>query len=147
IGSDSHISVSPVEELRWLEYGQRLITRHRNISANAQTPSTGERLFGQALAGGARASGINVGRLESGDPSLPSANPRADFVVLDETSPLLAGREPAQIIDTWLFAGNSNLVRDVMVGGEWVVREFRHRDEEPIANRYREVVKRLARTG
>ncbi|MEO6688062.1 MAG: formimidoylglutamate deiminase, partial [Dokdonella sp.] len=65
IGSDSHISVSPVEELRWLEYGQRLITRHRNVSANAQTPSTGERLFEQALAGGALAAGVAVGRLNS----------------------------------------------------------------------------------
>ncbi|MEO7326612.1 MAG: formimidoylglutamate deiminase [Dokdonella sp.] len=146
IGSDSHISVSPVEELRWLEYGQRLITRHRNVSANAQTPSTGERLFEQALAGGAFASGAAIGRLDPGNSPMPQVNPRADFVVLDETSPLLAGREPAQVIDTWLFAGNSNLVRDVMVGGEWVVRDFHHHDEARIAATYRSVVERLARS-
>ena len=136
IGSDSQISVSPVEELRWLEYGQRLITRHRNVSATAQTPSTGEVLFAHALAGGMRASG------DSGDMGL-ATGARADVVVLDAASPLLAGRGAAHLVDTWLFAGNSNLVRDVMVAGDWVVRDARHRDEERIAARYRDVVERL----
>ena len=134
IGSDSHISVSPVEELRWLEYGQRLATRHRNVSAGAACPSTGETLFAHALAGGAQASGVELGRLDAG---------RADLVVLDDASPLLAGRDAAHAIDTWLFAGNSNLVRDVMVAGEFVVRDARHRDEERIAARYRAVVDAL----
>jgi len=141
IGSDSHISVSPVEELRWLEYGQRLATRHRNVSASAATPSTGATLFAHALAGGAQASGVDIGRLGAKD----GAAPRADLVVLDEAAPLLAGRDAAHAIDTWLFAGNANLVRDVMAGGEWRVREFRHRDEARIAARYRAVVEALAR--
>ncbi len=134
IGSDSHISVSPVEELRWLEYGQRLVTRHRNISASAATPSSGETLLAQALAGGAQASGVELGRLGHG---------RADLLVLDDASPLLAGRDAAHAIDTWIFAGNSNLVRDVMVGGDFVVRDGRHRDRERLAARYRDVVERL----
>ncbi|HEY6940954.1 formimidoylglutamate deiminase [Dokdonella sp.] len=137
IGSDSHISVSPVEELRWLEYGQRLATRHRNISASASQPSSGETLLARALAGGAQASGGALGAFAPGH--------RADFVVLDEASPLFAGRSPQQVIDTWLFAGNANLVREVIVGGDRVVRERRHRDAERIARRYREVVERLAR--
>lgn len=143
IGSDSHISVSPVEDLRWLEYGQRLVTRQRNVVADAGQPSTGDTLFAQALLGGARASGLAIGRLEGGDAALPSVGARADLVVLDETSPLLAGRAPVNLLDTWLFAGNTPLVRDVMVNGEWVVRDFRHRDEARIAARYRAVVTRL----
>ena len=67
----------------------------------------------------------------------------ADLLVLDETSPLLAGRDASNLIDTWIFAGNSNLVRDVMVNGDWVVRDFRHRDEARIAARYRAVIARL----
>jgi len=137
VGSDSHISVSPVEELRWLEYGQRLVMRHRNISASTATPSSGETLYARALAGGAAAAGGALAAFAPGH--------RADFVVLDDASPLLAGRTPQQFVDTWLFAGNANLVRDVMVGGEWVVRERRHRDAERIARRYRDVVERLAR--
>jgi formimidoylglutamate deiminase len=139
IGSDSHISVSAVEELRWLEYGQRLITRHRNIGASRASPHTGDTLLRLALAGGAQASGVETGALKAGA--------RADFIVLDEEAPLLVGRDAADVVDTWIFAGNANLVRDVVVAGEPVVREFRHRDEERIAARYRDVVERLARAG
>ncbi len=143
IGSDSHISVSPVEDLRWLEYGQRLVARQRNIVADARVPSSGERLFAEALVGGARASGMALGRLVGGDAVLPSVGTRADLLVLDDRSPLLAGRDVGQVLDTWLFAGNTPLVRDVVVNGEPVVRDFRHRDEERIAARYRAVVTRL----
>ena len=137
IGSDSHISVSVVEELRWLEYGQRLVTRRRNVSASRASPNTGDTLFRHALAGGAQAAGLPVGAIA------PQA--RADLVVLDDASPLLAGRDAAYLLDTFVFAGNANLIRSVVVAGETVVSDFRHRDEERIAARYRDVVERLAR--
>ena len=146
IGSDSHISVSPVEELRWLEYGQRLAARHRNVVASSQAPSTGEVLFAGALAGGARASAAAIGRLDAAANATDGA-PRADLLVLDDASLLLAGRGVAHAIDSWIFAGNTNLVRDVMVAGDWVVCDFQHRDEDRIAARYRSVVERLARPG
>ncbi|HZY32301.1 MAG TPA: formimidoylglutamate deiminase, partial [Rhodanobacter sp.] len=136
VGSDSHISISPVEELRWLEYGQRLATRHRNIAARHEGDSVGETLWRAALRGGAQASGRPVGELRDGA--------RADLVVLDDNSPLLAARDARSVLDSFLFAGNTPLVRDVMVGGSWQVRGFHHRDEERIAARYRGVVARLA---
>ncbi|MGH8183656.1 MAG: formimidoylglutamate deiminase [Rhodanobacteraceae bacterium] len=132
IGSDSHISVSPVEELRWLEYGQRLTTRHRNIAARTPGASVGEALWGAALRGGRRAAG------------LPGDDARVDFIVPDDASPLLASRDEGGLIDSFLFAGNTPLVRDVMAGGEWMVRDFRHRDEDRIAARYRATVAALA---
>ena len=140
IGSDSHISVSPVEELRWLEYGQRLSTRHRNIAVSESSDSVGETLWGGALFGGARAAGVAIGALESG--AAPDAA-RADLLVLDHDAPLLAARDVENVVDSFIFAGNMNLVRHVMVDGEWVVRDFRHRDEARIAKRYNEVAKRL----
>ena len=136
IGSDSHISVSPVEELRWLEYGQRLSTRHRNIAARHQGDSVGETVWRAALRGGALASGLPIGELREGA--------RADLFVLDDRAPLLAARDERSVIDSFLFAGNVPLVRDVMVGGEWVVRHFMHCDEERIAARYRSAMERLA---
>ena len=145
IGSDSHISVSPVEELRWLEYGQRLLTRHRNIAVSESSNSVGETLWAEALFGGAQAAGVEIGVLEGGDPAAPHAAPRADLLVLDSGAPLLAARGVDAVLDTFLFAGNANLVRNVMVNGAWVVRDFRHRDEELIASRYRETLQRLAR--
>ncbi len=135
IGSDSHISISPVEELRWLEYGQRLATRHRNIAARQPGDSVGETLWRAALRGGARAAGRPLGELR--------VDARADLIVLDDGSPLLAARDARSALDSFLFAGNTPLVRDVMVGGRWQVRGFRHRDEERIAARYRGVVSRL----
>src|SRR5690606_28347490 len=143
IGSDSHISVSPVEDLRWLEYGQRLVTRQRNVSATAQQPSTGELLLAHALLGGARASGVAIGQITGGNDAVPSVGARADLLVLDEHAPLLAGRDRLHVLDSWIFAGNTPLVRDVMVNGEWVVRDFRHRDEQRIASRYKAVVGKL----
>lgn len=136
IGSDSQISISPVEELRWLEYGQRLSTRHRNIAVSESSASVGENLWGDALYGGAQASGTVIGSIEDGA--------RADLIVLDDAAALMAARGAASALDTLVFAGNSNLVRHVMVGGTWVVRDGRHRDEERIAARYRQVVEGLA---
>jgi formimidoylglutamate deiminase len=135
IGSDSHISVSPVEELRWLEYGQRLATRRRNIAARREGASVGQTLWRAALQGGAQAAGLPIGALEPGH--------RADLMVLDDGSPLLAAREGHALLDSFVFAGNAPLVRDVMCGGRWVVRDFRHHDEERIAQRYRDTVRRL----
>jgi formimidoylglutamate deiminase len=142
IGSDSHISVSPVEELRWLEYGQRLATRHRNIAVSESSESVGESLWGDALFGGALASGMPVAAIEAGDDANPGA--RADLLVLDHDSPLLAARNAGNLIDSFVFAGNTNLVKHVMVAGQWVVRDFRHRDEARIAERYRGVARSLA---
>jgi formimidoylglutamate deiminase len=136
IGSDSHISVSPVEELRWLEYGQRLVTRHRNVAARRPEESVGTALWQRALDGGAQAAGVDVGRLRVGS--------RADLLVLDDRSPLLAARGEADVIDSFLFAGNTPLVRDVLVGGRWRVRDFAHAAEERAADAYRGVVERLA---
>ena len=145
IGSDSHISVSPVEELRWLEYGQRLSTRHRNIAVSESSNSVGETLWAESVFGGAQAAGVEIGVIEGGDPVAPHAAPRADLLVLDDTSVLLAARNIDAVLDTFLFAGNTNLVRDVMVNGAWAVRDFHHHDEQRIAARYRETVQRLGK--
>lgn len=130
IGSDSHISVSPVEELRWLEYGQRLQSRHRNIAVSESSSSVGETLWGDALFGGARAAGVALGAIEAGEGA------RADLIVLDDAAPQLASRERDHLLDTFVFSGNRNLVRDVMVNGQWCVRDGRHRDAARIAQRY-----------
>ncbi len=131
IGSDSHISISPVEELRWLEYQARLLRRERNVLADAEH-STGARLWRLACDGGAQASGRRVGALLTGC--------RADIVVLDLDSPTLIGRDGDAIIDTFIFAGQPNPVRDVMAGGRWVVQNGRHFAEETIAAGYRRAV-------
>ncbi len=136
VGSDSNVSTSPVEELRWLEYGQRLVRQARNVTQQRPGASTGEFLFAKALAGGALAAGRRIGALAPGF--------RADFVVLDADNPALVGRPPESLIDAWIFCGNANPVRDVVIGGEWVVREGRHRYEEQAAADFAKTIRRLA---
>ena len=135
IGSDSHVSVSPVEELRWLEYGQRLTSRRRNIAAPPEG-STGARLHAAALDGGAGAMARETGAIEAGR--------EADIVTLDAAHPLLAGKTGDAILDAYIFAGNANLVRDVMVGGRWIVRDGRHPEEDEIAREFVRTMERLA---
>jgi len=134
IGSDSHVSISPVEELRWLEYGQRLRAQRRNIAVAPAQPSVGVHLFERAWRGGLRSA------FGSAAPEVP----RGDLIVLDDAHPLLAGRDASQVIDTWIFSGNRPLVRDVMVDGRWVVRDGRHPHREQIAAAFGRVMARLA---
>ena len=136
IGSDSNSSVSPVEELRWLEYGQRLVARSRNVAADTRTPSVGETLLRGVARSAAASSGVALGALAAGR--------RADWIVLDADAPELAARGEGDVVDSWLFSGNRNLVREVVVGGRRVVRNGLHVDEDRIAARYRDCVQRLA---
>jgi formimidoylglutamate deiminase len=136
IGTDSNVATSPVEELRWLEYVQRLVSRHRNVSVWHQGASTGAGLYRRALAGGAQACGRGIGALEVGR--------RADIVVIDSDHAALFGRGGDAVLDAWIFTGSDNPVRDVMVGGQWVVRDGVHCREQAIADAYRATLARLA---
>lgn len=121
IGSDSHISVSPVEELRWLEYGQRLVTRRRNIAVG-ESSSVGETLLRGVQASAANATGFEVAS--------------EDRVVLDADAPLLACATDADVVDRWIFSGNRPLVRDVVVAGHTVVVDGRHVARDEVAARF-----------
>jgi formimidoylglutamate deiminase len=134
IGSDSHVSQSPVEELRLLEYGQRLRDRRRNV-LRGRHPGIGAELYRAALAGGTRALGRPTGRLEAGC--------RADLLVLDSETPALVGLEGDALLDALVFAGNVNPVRDVAVGGQWVVRDRHHPAEAAAIRRFAEARRAL----
>ncbi len=135
IGSDSQVSQSPVEELRWLEYGQRLLGQRRNVAASAAEPRVGQALWQGALRGGAQASGRAVGALAPGL--------RADLLVLDEGHPNLADATEDDVMGRLIFCGNDNLVKDVMVGGRWAVRDHRHVAQAAIAQRYQQALAQL----
>jgi formimidoylglutamate deiminase len=115
IGSDSNVSIAPVEELRWLEYGQRLATRRRIAGAVAPGVSCGESLYARAAAGGAQACGFRAGTLARGS--------RADLIVLDDRTLPLAAAPPGEILDRYVFATDRAAPRHVMVRGRWRVRD------------------------
>lgn len=136
VGSDSHVSVSVIEELRWLEYAQRLVTRHRNRIAAAATPAVGRTLYDAAVAGGNQALAQPAGTIEPGA--------RADLVVLDGEQPLLAAAEDDTILNRWLFGGDATFVRDVYVAGRRLVRDGVHPEEDDTAAAFAAVLRSLA---
>jgi formimidoylglutamate deiminase len=133
VGSDSNVSVSPVEELRWLEYGQRLVTRQRNVSTSHQYASSGESVLMRSVDGGRQA--------------VAQDGQERDFFTLDESAPALAGASADDLHDRYVFAGNVPLVRDVYVGGRRVVEAGRHPGREEIAGRYRRALRALLADG
>jgi formimidoylglutamate deiminase len=135
IGSDSHVSVSPAEDLRVLEYSQRLRDRTRNALASGPGKSTGRTLLDAALKGGAASMAQPVGALAPGF--------RADIAVLDDEHPALIGRSKDSALDSWIFSGGNQCVRDVFVAGKPVVEDRRHINEETIFKNFRAAVKRL----
>jgi formimidoylglutamate deiminase len=122
VGSDSQSTVNPAEELRWLEYQQRLRKKRRGVLAAKSESHIGTRLWREAAHSGARALGQPVGSIAVGC--------RADWLVLDAQHPSMAGASADAALDRLLFAGADKAIRDVMVGGRWVVKDWRHSADE-----------------
>lgn len=122
VGSDSQVTRGWVEELRWLEYGQRLGLQRRNVAARpGHQPSTAARLFDACVAGSARAAGLPSWGLQAGA--------RADFLVLDTTASGLAGLPDAALLDGLVFASQGPAWREVYVAGQPRPTDDAHRRE------------------
>ena len=134
IGSDSNVLIDAAEELRWLEYGQRLAAKSRNVFAVKPESSTGAALFGGALSGGAQAVGAAMGLAEGN---------AADFVTLDPAHPALTGAKADQWLDQWIFAAARGAVDGVWRRGQQVVSGGRHVARAAIAANYRSTIARL----
>jgi formimidoylglutamate deiminase len=135
IGTDSNVLVGVADELRQLEYGQRLKHRERNVLSRGPGASTGRALFDTALAGGGQALAQPIVGLQPGA--------RADIVTLDTTHPSLAGRRGDAVLDGWIFAGCSGAVVSVWAGGDKVVEGGRHRLRETARARFNAAVRGL----
>jgi formimidoylglutamate deiminase len=97
--------------------------------------STGEFLWERTARAGAHSSARSAGALAVGS--------KADIVVLDTNLPVFAGREPDELLDTFIFATTAEAVRDVMVGGRWLVQERKHFAETAIASGYRRAMTKI----
>ena len=135
IGSDSQVARSAIEELRWLEYGQRLVQRRRNIAASPATPASAERLFDAMLASGARSAGLDRSGL--------AVDARADALVIDEQAPGILGAPPGHTLDALVFATDAPAFRDVWVAGRRVVADGRHVNASAIAERFKHAMDEL----
>jgi diguanylate cyclase (GGDEF)-like protein len=113
IGSDSHVTRAWPEELRWLEYGQRLLHRQRNVAAAPAQgqPATAARLFERALGAGGTAAGFKSWGLQVGA--------RADLLVIDTQDAALLGIPAERLLDALVFSSPGQPFRDVLVAGRW----------------------------
>jgi formiminoglutamate deiminase len=133
IGSDSNVYISAAEELRLLEYAQRLVGRARNVVAST-TASTGRVLFDATMTGGAQALGIKSG-LDVGS--------AADIMTVDAGHAALACRAGDALLDSYMFAGSGGIIGDVWRGGEKLVSNGRHLRKDAIIARYKKTLGRL----
>jgi formimidoylglutamate deiminase len=135
VGTDSNILIGVADELRQLEYGQRLKHRERNVLSAGPGISTGRALFDAALAGGAQA---------LAQPSVGlKAGARADIVTLDIAHPSLAGRSKDAILDGWIFAANAGAIACVWSGGNKVVENGHHRLRQRAREAFNAAMRRL----
>jgi formimidoylglutamate deiminase len=135
IGTDSNVLVGVADELRHLEYGQRLKHRERNVLSGGRGVSTGRAMFDAALIGGMQALTQPAAGLEPGA--------RADIVTLDAVHPSLAGRRGDAVLDGWIFAAGSGAVDCVWAGGNKVVQGGRHWLSEKARDAFNATVRRL----
>jgi formimidoylglutamate deiminase len=113
VGSDSHVTRRWSEELRLLEYGQRLVQKRRNVAADCgPSTSSAANLFNAALAAGQTATAQPLGAIQVGN--------RADFLVLDAQSPALLGIPPAHVLDALVFSSPDASPQAVFVAGRAV---------------------------
>ena len=137
IGSDSNVNISLTEELRSLEYSQRLRDGARNIWVVGEG-SVGEALYKGAAHGGAQALGRNAGVILEGK--------LADLVAIDSSAPALCALTPNQLIDGLVFAAKDNVVTDVWSAGRHCVTAGQHIDRDNIIKTYRRAVIQLVAT-
>jgi formimidoylglutamate deiminase len=128
IGSDSNASISPVEELRWLEYAQRLQHQQRNIALNEKQHSVGEFLWRHTV----RCGGISL-----------QQNIVSDYLVLNAKEAALAAVTEFDLYDRLVFAGNRNLVQNVFVSGAQVVFDGCHPKRDEIRSKYFDAIQNL----
>ncbi|WP_254062860.1 formimidoylglutamate deiminase [Caulobacter sp. S45] len=134
VGSDSNVSIDVAEELRLLEYGQRLTRHGRAVLAGGPKRSTGANLYKVALCGGARA-------LDGAEGLVPGAS--ADFLTLDPEHPSLVGRRGDALLDSWIFGGARAAIDGVWRRGRQVVAGGRHLGRATIAASYAATLRRL----
>jgi formimidoylglutamate deiminase len=135
IGSDSHVSRSATEELRWLEYGQRLQRRERNVGAQPGPglDATAARLLARTLSGGAPAAGFERWGLAAGA--------RADLLVVDPRAAGVAGLPPSHVLDGVVFASDAPAFAETWVGGRRVWH--RQAPDDGVARRFDEAMRAL----
>jgi formimidoylglutamate deiminase len=131
IGTDSHISLNPLEDLRWLDYAQRFTTHKRNTFDDGARVLTQKTLYsGRAAMGNVNEKYFSIGE-------------SFDAVIYNAKSPLLAQASIADILSVILYTSDSSDVLGTIVDGKWIVKNQVHLRSEKITAAFLAVQKRL----
>jgi formimidoylglutamate deiminase len=131
IGTDSHISLNPLEDLRWLDYTQRLITHKRNTFHDGAT-----RLVKNTFFSGRNAMGLSAKNFfEVGQPM--------DAVVYDANSPLLNAAGVEHLLPTMVYTADASSVTGTIVDGAWITKNLHHRHEPEILTNFQHAVRQI----
>ena len=134
IGSDSNVRISLSEELRTLEYSQRLRDRSRAVLANSHQ-STGRRLFEGICKGGAQAAGRKTGLIKEGY--------LADLLALNTNHVDLERHKEDTLLDSYIFSGDDRMISDVWSAGRHLVKDGEHILRTEITRAYKKATKKL----
>ncbi|MBB6145607.1 formimidoylglutamate deiminase [Silvibacterium bohemicum] len=134
-GSDSETLIDPLEDAREIEYHLRLQIQKRVVLDEIGGRNLSQRLFQYATEGGAQALGFDSGVIAIGRP--------ADFFAVDLGDPSIAGNSPEDLLASIVFGLSRTAIRDVMVGGEHILRDGRHPLQEEIVNSYQSVYRKV----
>lgn len=135
IGSDSHVCLNPAEELRWLDYGQRLLQERRNLLCRGEDNDSARIMFDGALSGGRRA----CGRF---DARYFAPGTRFDAFVIDRNHPLIATR-PKKALATWIYVFDQDMLLGTICRGNWVCRNGQHHRAKALQANYTKTVSAL----
>jgi len=131
LGSDSQAQIDPLEDARELEYHLRLLQQKRAVLDQVGGKALAVPLFNAATANGARALAVPAGTLEPGR--------LADFITIDLEDSSIAGNSADDLLSTLVFSMNRSAIRDVVVGGRFILRDRLHGGHQEIISRYKKV--------
>lgn len=136
IGTDSHVGLNPLEELRILDYGQRLITHQRNTFIDDKEPDSGAFGIKHALIAGRKAMGNhNEQYFREGQPF--------DAVVYDASVPLLASSSISNLLSTIVYSSDATMTLGTLINGKWVVKNNKHTHADEITNNFISCIRNL----
>jgi formimidoylglutamate deiminase len=136
IGSDSQIQLSPFEDLRWLDYQQRLIFKKRNVLVEGKTLESGTMLFHEAW---------QRGRLAAGRQSAAyfAVGDIFEGVVIDKDQPLFIGKGPEKRLSAMIYGSDSQCLKGTIRKSKWLVKDNEHSRRVAIRAAYEAAMKRL----
>ncbi len=137
IGTDSHIGLNPNEELRILDYGQRLKKEKRNIICQTPGSDSGDLIFRGSVQGGRRAAGQN-------DTRFFAPGQEFDAVILDKDEPLIQVTSSERRLATFVYAGDVSWIKGTIVQGKWLVQNQHHQREKEIVAHFQRAMKELS---